>query len=85
VIDRFIRKNEIIAASGLGRSVWHQAVADGSFPPPDCYLSPRVPVWKESTLFQWQAEQIAACAGRIGAEPEALRRAREEKQAGGGA
>jgi predicted DNA-binding transcriptional regulator AlpA len=58
-LDPFIRKSDIMRASGMRNTKFHQALNDGSFPPPDAHLSGRMPVWRTSTFAKWQ-EEIAA-------------------------
>jgi predicted DNA-binding transcriptional regulator AlpA len=57
--DPFFRKTEVIKISGYGYSKFHQEVKAGRFPPADCYLSDRMPVWRLSTLQRWQEEAMA--------------------------
>jgi predicted DNA-binding transcriptional regulator AlpA len=57
---KFLRKKEVRAQSGLGKTEFDDAVADGRFPPPDAYLGPRSPVWTEDTVAGWQGALIEA-------------------------
>jgi predicted DNA-binding transcriptional regulator AlpA len=57
-LDRFYRKAEAIKLTGLRHTAFHELIRGGRFPPPDCYLGPRTPVWLESTLREWQREKL---------------------------
>jgi len=59
MLDRFIRKREAIAVSGLGYTEFHEKLKAGDFPPPDAHLGPRSPVWTEETLRGWQRLKLA--------------------------
>jgi len=59
MLDRFIRKREAIAVSGLGYTQFHEELKAGRFPPPDSHLGPRSPVWTENTLREWQRKKLA--------------------------
>jgi predicted DNA-binding transcriptional regulator AlpA len=58
MLDRFIRKAEAIAISGLGYTQFHEHLKTGRFPPPDGYVGPRSPFWTETTLREWQRQQF---------------------------
>ena len=57
--DNFVRKPETIKASGYGYTQFHEALKSKDFPPPDTYLGPRSPVWKQSTISEWQRQKLA--------------------------
>jgi predicted DNA-binding transcriptional regulator AlpA len=59
MLSRFIRKAEVISISGLAYTQFHEELKAGRFPKPDAHLGPRMPVWTEATLVEWQRQQLA--------------------------
>jgi predicted DNA-binding transcriptional regulator AlpA len=59
MLSRFIRKPEVISLSGLGYTQFHEELKAGRFPPPDAWLGPRSPVWKDETIGNWQQGLLA--------------------------
>jgi predicted DNA-binding transcriptional regulator AlpA len=64
VPEKLYRKKEVLTLTGLSRSVLHERMTAGTFPKPDLRLSPRVPVWRASTIAAWQAAIFNQ--GRVG-------------------
>jgi hypothetical protein len=59
-IERFVRQAEFRQLlGGPGRTEWHEMRTDGRVPPPDGWLSPRMPFWTASTVARTQAALIA--------------------------
>jgi predicted DNA-binding transcriptional regulator AlpA len=59
MLDPFHRKPVAIQVSGYGYTQFHEELKKGGFPLPDAYLGPRSPVWRESTLREWQRQKLA--------------------------
>ena len=52
MFDRILRRPEVEACVGLGRSTIYQAIADGDFPAP-IKLGKRAVGWRESVVHAW--------------------------------
>ena len=59
MLQKFYRKEATREKSGFGYTEFNEAIKDKRFPPPDGYLGPRSPFWTETTIQNWQAEQLA--------------------------
>ena len=54
--ERILRKDEVVARVGLGRSAIYRAISEGEFPKP-VKLSRRSVGWLESEIQAWIREQ----------------------------
>jgi predicted DNA-binding transcriptional regulator AlpA len=58
MLSRFLRKAEVISITGFGYTQFHTELKAGRFPPADAHLGPRMPVWKDQTIADWQRQQL---------------------------
>jgi prophage regulatory protein len=49
-VEKFIRRREIMARTGLGRSTIYSRIAQGTFPAPIPLRSPHIVAWVESEI-----------------------------------
>lgn len=75
---RFVRKTEVMKLSGFEPWMLWRSIKAGEFPPPDAYIGPRSPVWKDETIWAWQQARLAA--PKQPAEAPRRRRRRETEQ-----
>lgn len=54
MIDRFLRRKEVEAATGLSRSAIYRRIANGTFPAPQD-LGGNTVRWPESAIDEWKA------------------------------
>jgi len=55
----FLRKHVVMERSGFhSSSSFHDAINDGRFPPPDAYLGPKTPVWRDTTYGDWEDRTV---------------------------
>lgn len=52
--DRFIRRPEVLAVTGVSENTLLRAVRDGRFPAP-LKLGPRLRVWDSAAVERWRA------------------------------
>lgn len=72
-LRRFLRRQQVQDATGLGKSTLWKKIAEGTFPKP-IKVSAGVYVWPEDVIAAWQAERVAEAEAReIGAEARASR------------
>lgn len=59
-IERFVRQAEFKRLLGNpGKTEWYEMRGDGRVPPPDGWLSERVPFWTAGTVARTQAMLLA--------------------------
>lgn len=56
-IDRMLRRKEVEAITGRGRSAIYDGIAAGTFPKP-VKIGVRAVAWPESVIRQWIAERM---------------------------
>jgi prophage regulatory protein len=69
MIQKFMRLDAVVDATGLSRSSIYRQIKAGKFPAPIKILGERVAVWPESAIANWQ-QQFISEGGRRG-DPEA--------------
>ena len=57
--DRFLRRREVLARTGLSNTTIWRLERDGSFPQ-RCQISPGLVGWRESDVSAWIDERPAA-------------------------
>lgn len=60
-IDRMLRRKEVEAITGLGRSAIYEGMAAGTFPK-NVKIGARAVAWPESVIRQWIAERMGEAA-----------------------
>jgi hypothetical protein len=60
MLQTFHRKEAVLKITGYKHAQFHEALSNGTFPPPDGYLGPRSPFWTDETLAKWQAARLKA-------------------------
>lgn len=55
--QRFLRRAEVEARTGLPRSTIYQMISDGQFPKP-VRLTPRIVGWIEAEIDAWSAAKV---------------------------
>ena len=58
-VQKFLRRSEVEARTGIPTSTIYEMMAKGEFPRP-VRLSPRIVGWIESEIVDWQNKRIAA-------------------------
>lgn len=58
-MDRYLRRHEVEARTGLGRSTIYAMMAQGAFPKP-IKLGARAVAWPESEIAAWLESRKAA-------------------------
>lgn len=58
-LQRFLRRREVEAATGLSRSTIYERMASGKFPRPVYPDGARSVRWIEAEIIDWQAKQNA--------------------------
>lgn len=56
-IDRMLRRKEVEAITGRGRSAIYEGIAAGTFPKP-VKIGARAVAWPESVIREWIAERM---------------------------
>lgn len=56
-IDRMLRRKEVEAITGRGRSAIYEGIANGTFPKP-VKIGARAVAWPESVIRAWIAERM---------------------------
>ncbi|KPQ26587.1 MAG: prophage regulatory protein [Marinobacter excellens HL-55] len=56
-IDRMLRRKEVEAITGRGRSAIYEGMAAGTFPKP-VKIGARAVAWPESVIREWIAERM---------------------------
>jgi prophage regulatory protein len=56
-IDRMLRRKEVEAITGRGRSAIYEGIAAGTFPKP-VKIGARAVAWPESAIREWIAERM---------------------------
>jgi predicted DNA-binding transcriptional regulator AlpA len=56
---KFFRKSQVLDMTTLSRATMHRKIALGSFPKPEGYLGPRLPIWRQETIYAWMERQIS--------------------------
>lgn len=56
-IDRMLRRKEVEAITGRGRSAIYEGIANGTFPKP-VKIGARAVAWPESVIREWIAERM---------------------------
>jgi prophage regulatory protein len=54
--DRFLRRREILALTGIPQSTLYQMMAKGTFPKNE-RITPRLVGWRESAIASWMASR----------------------------
>ncbi|MBF8725467.1 helix-turn-helix transcriptional regulator [Pseudomonas putida] len=55
--DRFMRINEVIAVTGLGRNTIYRRMREGTFPK-QIRLGPNSVAWLESSISAWMSSLV---------------------------
>lgn len=55
--DRFMRIDEVISATGLGRNTIYRRMREGTFPR-QVRLGPNSVAWLQSTISEWMSEVV---------------------------
>jgi prophage regulatory protein len=58
MVERFLRRDEVVRVTGIPCSTIYAMMADGKFPR-NFRISPRLCAWRESEIAAWQAERLA--------------------------
>jgi len=58
-MDTFLRKKQVLSATGLKHSALYELIAQGKFPKP-IKLSPKCSAWSEYEITEWQNGRKAA-------------------------
>jgi len=58
MIDRFLRRKEVEAATGLSKPTIYRRMGEGTFPSPVA-IGLRAVAWRESDVVAWQQQQLA--------------------------
>lgn len=66
-IERMLRRKEVEAITGRGRSAIYDGIADGTFPKP-VKIGARAVAWPESVIRAWIAERMEG--GQCGADSQ---------------
>lgn len=57
--DRFMRLNEVIAVTGLGRNTIYQRMKEGIFPR-QVHLGPKSVAWLQSAISEWMTSIVSS-------------------------
>jgi len=57
-LERFLRINDVVRATGIPKSTIREKAAEGKFPK-SVRISPRLTAWRESEIIAWQKARIA--------------------------
>ena len=60
MVQKFMRLDAVVEATGLSRSSIYRQIQAGKFPKPLKVLGERVAVWPENSIAAWQSELLAA-------------------------
>ncbi|HDS1765723.1 AlpA family transcriptional regulator [Pseudomonas putida] len=55
--DRFMRLNEVIAVTGLGRNTIYTRMREGTFPR-QVHLGPKSVAWLQSSISEWMTSVV---------------------------
>lgn len=58
MVQRFLRRREVVNVTGLPTSTIYEKIASGAFPRP-VQISPRRVAWLETEIAEWQEQRIA--------------------------
>jgi prophage regulatory protein len=59
MVQKFMRLDAVVDATGLSRSSIYRQIKAGKFPAPIKILGERVAVWPEKSIAEWQAQFVA--------------------------
>ncbi|HEX8542706.1 MAG TPA: AlpA family transcriptional regulator [Pseudomonas sp.] len=54
-LDRFLRLDEVLHTTGLGRNTVYRRIKEGTFPK-QVRIGPNSVAWRESEISQWMAD-----------------------------